>query len=210
MTTIQLALVEDDPRVRELLQRYLSAQPEFNCVIVAHSAEDFFTQLDLSLPPQVILLDLGLPGMSGLQALPLIRKRLPEVEVIVQTMFDDVDRIYQALRSGASGYVLKTSPLPELKAAVVEVMNGGAPMSRAIARKVLQHFRPAPSQQPDTLTPREQEVLEVLVEGLSEKQAAARLELSPETVHTHVKRIYKKLQVGSRAELLGRAARGDL
>ncbi len=209
-TPIRLALVEDDARLRALLKEYLCHQPEFNCVVVAGSVEELLDELELSLPPQVILLDIGLPGMSGLDALPVLKKRLPEVEIIVQTVFDDVDRLYQALRTGASGYLLKSSPLPEYKAAVLDVMRGGAPMSRAVARKVLAHFTPVPSLDAAALTDRERDVLNCLVEGLGEKQAAARLTMAPSTVHTHVKNIYKKLQVGSRGELLGRAARGEL
>lgn len=207
---IRLALVEDDVRLRSLLKEYLCRQPEFACVIVAGSVEELLKELDVSLPPHVILLDIGLPGMSGLDALPIIKRRLPEVEIIVQTVFDDVDRLYQALRQGASGYLLKSSPLPEYKAAVLDVVRGGAPMSRAVARKVLAHFTPVPSLDAAALTDRERDVLHALVEGLGEKQVATRLSLAPGTVHTHVKSIYKKLQVSSRAELLGRAARGEL
>jgi DNA-binding NarL/FixJ family response regulator len=207
---IRLALIEDDVRLRSLLKEYLCRQPEFNCVIVAGSVEEFLVEIDLSLPPRVVLIDIGLPGQSGLDALPELRKRLPDAEFIVQTVFDDTDRLYQALRMGASGYLLKSSPLAEYKAAVLDVVRGGAPMSRAIARKVLAHFTPIPSLDPGALTERERDVLNNLIEGLSEKQVAQRLNIAQGTVHTHAKNIYKKLQVGSRSELLSRAARGEL
>lgn len=211
METIRLAVVEDDPEVRALLCDYLGRQPEFDCVLSADSVESFFAELpDLLRPPQVLLLDVQLPGLSGIEALPRIKQQLPQTEVIMQTVFDDADRIYRALCAGASGYVLKNTPLPEVKAAVLEVMRGGAPMSRAVARKVLLHFKPTPSMQSDLLTAREREVLQGVVDGLGDKQVAARLNLSPETVRTHVKNIYKKLQVGSRGELISRAARGEL
>ena len=168
-----MALVEDDVRLRSLLTEYLGRQPEFNCVVVAGSVEELLEELDLSLPPQVILLDIGLPGMSGLDALPIIKRRLPDVEIIVQTVFDDVDRLYQALRTSASGYLLKSSPLPEYKFAVLDVMRGGAPMSRAVARKVLAHFKPVPSLDADALTDRERDVLTCLADGLGEKQVAS-------------------------------------
>jgi DNA-binding NarL/FixJ family response regulator len=211
MNRIRLALVEDDPEVRELLHGYLCQQPEFDCVLVADSAEDFLDQLfDVRQLPQVVLLDIHLPGMSGLDALPHIKQRLPETDVLMQTVFDDADRIYRALCAGASGYVLKNTPLPEIKAAVLEVARGGAPMSRAVARKVLAHFKPTPTVQPDLLTARERDVVQGLVDGLGDKQVAARLGLSPETVRSYVKRIYKKLHVGSRTELVSRAARGEL
>ncbi|WP_400190418.1 response regulator [Hymenobacter sp. B81] len=211
MTPIRLALVEDDAEVRALLEGYLCRQPELVCVLVADSVESFLAQLpDLLQPPQVLLLDIHLPGMSGLEALPLLKQRLPDTEVVMQTVFDDADRIYRALCAGASGYVLKNMPLEEYKAAVLEVHRGGAPMSRAVARKVLAHFKPTPSLQPDLLSEREREVVEAIVDGLGDKQVAARLGLSVETVRTYVKRVYKKLQVGSRTELVSRHARGRL
>lgn len=211
MNPIRLALVEDDPQVREMLHEYLRGQPEFACVLIAESVEAFLAELpDLVQAPQVILLDIHLPGMSGLDALPLIKQRLPEVDVLMQTVFDDADRIYRALCAGASGYLLKNTPLAEIKAAVLDVARGGAPMSRAVARKVLAHFKPNPTVQPDLLTEREREVVQGIVDGLGDKQVAARLELSPETVRTYVKRIYKKLHVGSRTELMNRVAKREL
>ncbi len=205
MSHIRLALVEDDAVVRELLRSYLCGQPEFDCVAVAVSVEDLLAQLPyLRQLPQVLLLDIALPGQSGLEALPLLRQRLPDTDIVMQTVFDDADRIYQALCRGASGYVLKHTPLAELKAAVLEVAQGGAPMSRAVARKVLAHFKPTPTTRPDLLTPRELDVVQGIIDGLGDKQVAARLGLSLDTVRTFVKRIYKKLEVGSRTELARR------
>ncbi len=211
MSPIRLALIEDDPEVRALLHGYLCRQPEFECVLLAGSVEEFLAELpDLRQPPEVVLLDVHLPGLSGIEALPLLRQRLPTTDFVMQTVFDDADRIYQALCAGASGYVLKSMPLPELKNAVLEVHRGGAPMSRAVARKVLAHFKPTPSAQPDLLSAREREVVQAVVDGLSDKQIATRLDLSPETVRTYVKRIYKKLRVTGRSELMSRAAKGQL
>ena len=208
---LRLALVEDDPEVRELLHAYLCHQPELECVIQADSVESLLAQLaEVRALPQVVLLDVQLPGLSGIEALPLIKQRLPEADVLMHTVFDDTDRIYQALCQGATGYVLKNTPLADIKAAILEVARGGSPMSRAVARKVLAHFKPSPSVRPDLLTARERDVVQGLVDGLGDKQVAARLGLSAETVRTYVKRIYKKLHVGSRTELLSRAARGEL
>jgi DNA-binding NarL/FixJ family response regulator len=211
MPTVRLAIVEDDPDIRSLVHHYLSQQPDLNCVIVADSVEDLLQQLPDALPPHVILLDINLPGMSGIEALPILTARLPDVDVLMHTIFEDPDNIYQALCRGASGYVLKNTPLPQLAAAIQEVHAGGAPMSRAVARRVLAHFKPTPSRQPNTLSAREQEVLDAIVDGRSDKQIGVRLGLSPETVRTHVKRIYRKLHVtAGRAELMSRAARGEL
>jgi len=211
MATVRLAIVEDDPDIRDLVHHYLRQQPGISCVIVADSVEELLRQLPDALSPQVILLDINLPGLSGIDALPTITSRLPDVDVLMHTVFEDPDNIYQALCRGASGYVLKNTPLPQLAAAIHEVHAGGAPMSRTVARRVLAHFKPTPSRQPNVLSAREQEVLEALVDGRSDKQIGARLGLSPETVRTHVKRIYKKLHVtDGRAELMSRAARGEL
>lgn len=210
MTPIRVALVEDDDLIRRLTYEYLARQPELECVISACSAEDLLAQLAVALPPQVVLLDIGLPGMSGLEAIPHILRLVPEVSILMQTVMDDVDTIYQALCEGAMGYVLKSTLLPGLKAAVLEVMEGGTPFSRSVSRKVLAHFKPAPRLQSALLSPRERQVLEGLVDGLATKQIAARLNVGVASVNTYIKLIYRKLQVHSRPELLSRALRGDL
>ena len=208
---IALALVEDDARVRELLRQYLCHQPEFTCPIVVGSIEELWEELDLSLPPRVVLLDVSLPGQSGLDALPALRKRLPEADIILQTMHDDPARILRALRAGATGYIVKNATsLPQYRQAILDVMNGGAALSPAVARTALRQFQPAPSQEPALLSAREQEVMTRLLEGLTNRQIAAHLALSVETVNTYVKRLFDKLQVNSRSELMSRAARGVL
>lgn len=208
---VSLAIVEDDRRVRALLQEYLGHQPEFNCTIVVESVEALWAELDLSLPPRVLLLDVSLPGQTGIEALPELKKRFPGTDIILQTMHDDPERIFQALRAGATGYIIKNATsLPRYKQAILDVLAGGAALSPSVARKALAHFQPAPSQQPQLLSAREKEVLQHLVDGLSEKQVAARMALAPDTVHTYVKRLYEKLRVRSRSELLSRAAKGDL
>ncbi len=210
MYPVRLAIIEDDAEIRSLLLQYLRNQPELACVIVAGSVKAFLAELPNSVPPQVLLLDLGLPDIGGLEALPLLLARVPGLEVIIHTVFEDVDTIYQALCLGATGYVLKNTPLAQIKGAVLEVMHGGAPLSRAVARRVLTHFKPRPSAQADLLTARERQALEGIVDGLTDKQIAQRLDLSAETVRTHVKHVYRKLQASGRGELLGRAARGEL
>ncbi|MFD1875690.1 LuxR C-terminal-related transcriptional regulator [Hymenobacter bucti] len=208
MTPLRLAIIEDDPTVRQLLQGYLCRQPEFTCGLVAGSIEDFLAQLpDVVAKPELVLLDVGLPGLSGIEALPLLRRQLPEADFVMQTVFDDADRIYQALCAGATGYLLKSTPPAEIKAALLDVARGGAPMSRAVARKVLGYFKPSPAGSSVDLTARERQVLEGLVDGLSEKQVAARLELSTQTVHSYIKQLYRKLHVRSRAELVRQALR---
>jgi len=210
MNSLNLAIVEDDPEVRWLLSDYLRRQPGLNLVLVCESAEQFLAELPDALPPAVVLLDLGLPGLSGLEVLPLIKQRLPRADVIVQTVFEDPDRIYLALSRGASGYLLKSTPLAQVAQAVREVVAGGSTFSPSVARRVLGHFKPGTAQHPAGLSPREQQVFEALVDGLADKEIAQRLNLGLETVHTYVKNVYHKLHVSGRIELLSRAARGQL
>ena len=210
MNSLNLAIVEDDPEVRWLLSDYLRRQPGLNLVLVCESAEQFLAELPDALPPDVVLLDLGLPGMSGLEVLPLIKQHLPRADVIVQTVFEDPDRIYLALTRGASGYLLKSTPLAQLPQAIREVASGGSSLSPLVARRVLAHFKPGSAQHPAGLSPRKQQVFEALMDGLADKEVAQRLGLGLETVHTYVKNVYHKLHVSGRIELLSRAARGQL
>ena len=210
MNSLNLAIVEDDPKIRLLLRDYLGRQPGLNVVLVSESAEQFLAELADALPPAVVLLDLGLPGLSGLEALPLIKQRLPQADVIVQTVFEDPDRIYLALSRGASGYLLKSTPLAQLPQAIREVASGGSVLSPSVARRVLAHFKPGANTHSAGLSPREQQVFEALVDGLADKEIAQRLGLGFETVHTYVKNVYHKLHVSGRIELLSRVARGQL
>jgi DNA-binding NarL/FixJ family response regulator len=208
---IRLALADDDPHLRTMLAEYLQSQPEFECVAVAASAEALLAELALSLPPQIVLLDLSMPGMGGLDLIPILHRRLPDVQIIVQTMHDDSERIHDALRAGATGYLIKVSTaLSQYRQAILDVMSGGAAVSPLVARKMLTQFTPSVHRQPTLLSERERQVLNGLVDGLTEKQIAARLDLSATTVHTYIGRLYEKLRVRSRGELIGRAVRGEL
>ena len=208
MVSLSLAIVEDDSSVSESLRHYFSQQPEIREVLVADSIEDVLEQLDEAIVPDVMLLDIGLPGISGTEALPLLKEKYPCMEVIMLTAYEDVEHIYQALCCGATGYMAKFTPLPQLKEAILEVARGGAPMSRAVSRKVLSHFRPTPTTHCDLLTPRERQVLQGIVDGLSDKEISTRLDLSTLTIRTHVKHIYSKMQVNSRIQLLSQHTRG--
>ena len=208
MQQITLGLVEDNAVLAEMLRAYFAQQADIRLVLVADCAEDLLAQLDEALAPQVLLLDIGLPGLSGTDVLPLLKRLHPALEVIMLTAREDVEHVYQALCCGATGYLTKGNPLELLAPAVREVARGGAPMSRQVGRKVLAHFRPTPATQPALLTPREQEILQGIVDGLSDKQISARLDLSPLTVRTHVKHVYRKMHVNSRTQLLNQHLRG--
>ena len=208
MVSLSLAIVEDDTAVLESLRSYFAQQPEIHDVLTADCIEDLLEQLPNALVPQVLLLDIGLPGISGTEALPLLKEKYPTMEVIMLTAYEDVEHIYQALCCGATGYMAKFTPLAQLKEAVLEVARGGAPMSRAVGRKVLSHFRPTPATHPDLLTPRERQVLQGIVDGLSDNEISTRLNLSTLTIRTYVKHVYRKMQVNSRTQLLSQHLRG--
>ncbi|GAA3990604.1 response regulator transcription factor [Hymenobacter antarcticus] len=207
MQPITLAIVEDDTVLVKVLQAYFAQQADIRLVCVAARVEELLAELEVALLPRVLLLDIGLPGLSGTQALPLLKARYPALEVIMFTAYEDIEHIYQALCCGATGYLTKGTPLEQLGAGVREVARGGAPMSRHVSRKVLGHFRPTPTTHAALLTPREQQVLQGIVDGLSDKEISSRLDLSTLTVRTHVKHIYRKMQVNSRTQLLSQHLR---
>ena len=199
----RLAIVEDQPAIRETLHTYLGAQPEFECVAVAGSVEELLEALAAGVPaPRLVLSDIGLPGMSGIDGIGQLRELAPEAEVVLITVYQDAERTFQALCAGAVGYLVKTTPLPDIKQALLDVLAGGAPMSPAIARHVMRYFRPAAPAA--ALTPREQQIVEGLEQGLSYKLVAARLGISLNTVRAYIRTVYDKLQINSKAELLAR------
>lgn len=202
-----LAIIEDQPTIRQTYQTYLCAQPEFDCVLVASSVEEFLEEVrSLAVPPRLVLSDIGLPGMTGIEGVARIRQLLPKAEVVLITVYSDVERIFQALCAGAVGYLLKSTPLRDVKAGLLEVLDGGSPMSPAIARHVVQHFRPRPSAT-EVLTARELQLVQAIEEGLSYQQVAERLSISLNTVRSFIRKIYDKLEISSKAELSARMRR---
>ena len=211
---LPLAIIEDQVSIREILHDYLCAQPEFRCVLLADSVEDFLAQLPTAaVPPQLVLSDIGLPGLTGIEGLPLIRARLPEAQVVMLSVFADAERVFEALRAGAVGYLLKNTALPHLKESLLHVAAGGSPMSPGVARLVVQAFqqaatRPAPAASAlpaEPLTAREQEVVRGMEDGLSYQLIADRHFISLDTVRSHIRNVYRKLQVNSRQALLAHA-----
>lgn len=211
---ITIGLIEDDHLIRCSLEAYLNLQPDFVVMISVASVEAFMGSLSGIGVPEIILMDIGLPGMSGIEGIRLIKRQFAKTEIMMLTVYPDVDKIFDSLCAGASGYLLKNTELPGIKQSLLELHNGGAPMSPAVARKVIGHFKPqANDRQPEeqileSLTPREQQVVDALVDGLAYKQVAARLEISLETVRHHIKNIYSKLQVNSKAQVIARVLRG--
>jgi len=200
-----VALVEDDARLRKQLVQILEDSDDIECVIVCASAEEALEKIP-SKNPDVVLMDIKLPRMSGIQCVTELKRILPEVQVIMVTVYEDSDRIFKALKAGASGYLVKSGPPEQLIAAIRDVFAGGAPMSGHIARKVVQHFHligPAPSEA-DNLSPREQQVLDLLAMGFIYKEIGGKIDIGTETVRTYVKNICQKMHVRGRVEAVAK------
>jgi len=203
---IRIVLYEDNAALRDSLRILLSGLDQFDLIGAfgdCMNIEDEVRRLE----PDVILMDIDMPMRSGIEGAYLVKKTNPAVEVLMLTVFDDNDKVFQAVCAGASGYLLKKTPPVRILEAIEEIYNGGAPMTPSIARKVLELFprQPAVNTELDKLTPREQGVLRSLAAGNSYKMVADELAISIETVRTHIKRIYEKLHVHSVAEAIAKA-----
>jgi len=199
--TINVFIVEDDPQLAENLAELINGTDGFACVGTCPSGEQLLEALPRR-APDVVLMDINLQGMSGVECVRRLKQEVPDVNVVMLTVYDDSERIFQALQMGASGYLLKRSTPEEILRAIEEVHRGGAPMSSYIARKVVQSFmRPMPSgQSTESLTSRETDVLGYVARGYANKEIAEALGLTTETVRGYLKTIYRKLQVRSRTE----------
>jgi DNA-binding NarL/FixJ family response regulator len=205
---VAVAIVEDDAQARKILAQWISRAAGFR---LAGEWGDAESALDL-LPekkPNVVLMDINLPGISGVEAVKKLKLVLPGTQFVMLTVYEDADHIYNALAAGATGYLLKQTPREELLGALEDVHRGGSPMTSNIARKVVQSFRSAPASAApvgEELSPREQEVLELLARGYLYKEIAERLNISVPTVNTYVRRMYEKLHVRSRAQAVAKYA----
>ncbi len=199
MTTI--AVVEDNAGLGESLRRIVEGIPDCQCAGVWRSGEEALIKVP-AFRPDVVLMDIHMPGISGIEATARLKAELPGLLVIIVTVYADHDKIFDALKAGACGYLLKCSTPEEVRQAVLDVRRGGAPMSPEIARRVVEAFhRPLPKENEALkLSPRETELLDLLSEGLSNKEIAERMKLSVETVRDYLKRVYDKLHVRSRTE----------
>lgn len=210
-TKKNIAIVEDNVKIRDLIQRFLNMQANMTCDIVESSVESFMKLLKSGVKPDIVLMDINLEGMTGIEGMKLIKQKHPEIEIIMLTIYHDSHKIFESLKAGASGYLLKHTSLPEIKEAIEMVLKGGSPMSPQIARKVISHFQVVPKEKPETgLTPREHEIINGLVDGLSYKMIADRMNISIDTVRAHIRNIYKKLQVNSKAEVIAKSLKGEI
>jgi DNA-binding NarL/FixJ family response regulator len=198
---ITVAIVEDNPEVRRNISRFIDGAPGFRCTCACASAEEALRVIPNS-PPDVVLMDIQLPRMSGIACTASLKQALPTVPVMMLTVYEDPDAIFNALKAGASGYLLKRADPAKVLEAVTELYHGGSPMTGEIARKVIESFHrdkaTAPPQ--DKLTAREEEILEQLAKGYVTKEIADKLGITPATTRFHLKHIYDKLHVHTRTE----------
>jgi DNA-binding NarL/FixJ family response regulator len=196
-----IAIVEDNRVIRESLVEFVESDPEFRCVCACATAEEALKVIPKQ-QPEIVLMDIQLPNLSGIECTAQLKQLLPSLHIIMVTVYEDTERIFKALRAGACGYLLKRCTPEELIAAIREVRQGGAPMSREIARKVIVSFQEpvTAAAEVEDLSPREREILELLATGFPNKEIAGRLGLSDGTVRWHLRHVYNKLHVRSRTE----------
>jgi RNA polymerase sigma factor (sigma-70 family) len=205
---ISISIVEDNDKLRGTLAKVIARTDGFKFASDYGSAEDALAGLP-KVKPDVVLMDINLPGMNGVECVRQLKTLLPATQVMMLTVYEDTENIFNALAAGASGYMLKRTPAKELIEAIHEVKRGGSPMTTHIARKVVQSFQKSAGQQQaasdlSELSEREQQVLDLLAQGLIYKEIADKLQISYETVHTYIRRIYEKLQVRTRTEAVAK------
>ena len=204
---IRVVIVEDDPQLREAFRALVDQAADLTCVNAHGSAEQALAALTRD-NPQAVLMDIGLPGMSGIEAVARVKQVRHATQVVMLTQFENPERVFESLQAGATGYVLKRAPSVQILDAIREVCAGGAPMSGAVARLVVEYFgRRKPAADIDTLSDRERAVLVALSEGQQYKEVAASLDISLNTVRTYVRSIYDKLHVNSRHDAIKKLGR---
>jgi DNA-binding NarL/FixJ family response regulator len=207
---VEVLLIEDQRDIREGLAALINTAPGFRCCAAYGSIEDTLGSQEAG-TPALALVDIGLPGMSGIEGLPLLAERWPALHPLILTVHDDDERILKALCAGANGYLLKSTTPTRLLDCLEQAAAGGAPMSPEVARRVIAVFRKAPPRGADyQLTPHETRILKLLVSGENYKTAAAKLEVTVHAVSFHVRRIYEKLHVHSRSEAVAKALRSGM
>jgi DNA-binding NarL/FixJ family response regulator len=197
----KIAIVEDNKTIRESLAEFVQTDPENSCICACSTAEEALRVIPKH-QPNIVLMDIQLPNLSGIECCAQLKRLLPSVQIIMVTVYEDTERIFKALRAGACGYLLKRCTPEELVSAIREVQQGGAPMSREIARKVIFSFQEplVASEEVEDLSPREREILKLLAEGFSNKEIASRMGVTDGTVRWHLLHVYHKLHVRSRTE----------
>lgn len=201
---IRVAIVEDNRELREGLTQLVACTAGMICVGAFPNCEEMLSKV-AEVDPDVVLMDIGLPGMSGIEGLRRLKSVQPKVSVVMLTVYEDEARIFESICTGACGYLLKKTPPAKILEAITDIHNGGAPMTPKIARRVLARFQQPPDPGMGSLSERERDVLHALVEGLSYKMIADRYSISIDTVRSHIKKVYDKLHVHSKSEAVARA-----
>ncbi len=212
---IFVTIVEDNPIAANLLKEYIE-NPEIRVGTVYASGEEALEAIPANPLPDLVLVDIGLPGISGIEVTRKLKEMYPDLEIMIQTVFEDTSTIVSAIKAGASGYILKASTRDDITRAIMEVKKGGSFLSGKIARKIFQEFQSsdttdaAASIETFLLTAREEEILRELIRGATYKEIASRLDISIHTVNNHIRKIYEKLRVNSRGEAVARAIGSDV
>lgn len=204
--SISIAIVEDLDEVREGLKQFISLSPDFNVKDTFKTAEEALFDLPV-INPDIVIMDINLPGMSGIDCIKQVKKKIPNTQFMMFTVYENDEKVFEALKAGASGYLLKNTGMVQITESLRELYNGGSPMSSNIARKLVTVFR---AQQPEetsveVLSNRENEILQLLSKGLLYKEIADKLSISVGTVRQHIHKIYEKLHVNNRTEALNKA-----
>lgn len=209
---IKVAIIEDDPFILEELVNLLNKSAHLECIMSASSVENFFKYYTKEKELDILLTDINLPGQSGIEAIMKIKKLSPDLEAIVLTSYNDNDTVFKALRAGATGYILKDTPLEEIEQQLVAVKNGNPPLSPTIAKRIFKYFNVLPTSHENAqkLTQKEIQVLKLLVQGLRYKQIAEQMGVSINGARFHVKNIYKKLHINARPQLMKMYIDGQL
>ncbi|TAE90047.1 MAG: DNA-binding response regulator [Bacteroidetes bacterium] len=199
---IHLLLIEDDLKIQRALSQYIGYQEDFNLIAVYSSAEEFEANPTL-LQPNIVILDINLPKKSGIELIPVLKLKYPSCAILMLSVNNDNESVFRSLQFGADGYLGKETPLDKIKDAIVDLYNGGSPITPAIARKVFDHFNSRPVYA-EGLIERETQVVNGILKGLSYKLVAAEMDVSIDTVRKYIKSIYRKLQINSKGELMAK------
>lgn len=201
---INLAIIEDDPMLREELAEFFARHDRIHCILVVDSTTRFQQFLRDFMQINVVLLDINLPDISGLDGIPIVRRLLPDAEIVMHTVVNDYDTIFKCICAGANGYLLKDGNLEKLAASILDIeTNGGCALSPSVARRILSYFQPrANPRRPESLTEQEMKISRLLVDGLSYQEVADAINITVNGVRYHIKNIYAKLHINSKGELL--------
>jgi two-component system, NarL family, response regulator LiaR len=212
MEKTKISIIEDNKTIRENLLRFIAFHEEFELTFVSGSVESFLHDLNINpnKKTDILLLDIGLPGMSGLDAIPILLDMIPQLNIVILSTYEEEDMILKALCSGACSYISKKASLPEIVDAIRIVVNGGSYMSPSIAREIINHLMGGRVSKATILSDRQKEILEKLVDGKSYQDISEELFISVETVRTHIKKMYKLLQVNNKTEAINLYVKGQI